>query len=157
MVQFYSTFPRSHKRRLGSETPRANNRGTLGLHGRGQYLKRNAVLCSVVSDSLRPHGLQPTRLLCPWDFSTYWSRLLCPPPGDLPDQGLNSCLLHGRRILYHCATWEAPQKECCKLSQQFYSYFIITLIITTWIKRFFFLRQRRTTLSFGIKAETARS
>jgi len=22
---------------------------------------------SVVSDSLRPHGLQPTRLLCPWD------------------------------------------------------------------------------------------
>jgi len=21
-----------------------------------------------VSDSLRPHGLQPTRLLCPWDF-----------------------------------------------------------------------------------------
>ena len=24
--------------------------------------------CSVVSNSLRPHGLQPTRLLCPWDF-----------------------------------------------------------------------------------------
>ena len=23
---------------------------------------------SVISDSLRPHGLQPTRLLCPWDF-----------------------------------------------------------------------------------------
>ena len=23
---------------------------------------------SVVSDSLRPHGLQPTRILCPWDF-----------------------------------------------------------------------------------------
>ena len=22
---------------------------------------------SVVSDSVRPHGLQPTRLLCPWD------------------------------------------------------------------------------------------
>ena len=27
-----------------------------------------AVSCSVVPDSLRPHGLQPTRLLCPWDF-----------------------------------------------------------------------------------------
>ena len=26
-------------------------------------------LCSVVSDSLGPHGLRPTRLLCPWDFS----------------------------------------------------------------------------------------
>ena len=24
--------------------------------------------CSVVSDSWRPHGLQPTRLLCPWDL-----------------------------------------------------------------------------------------
>ena len=24
--------------------------------------------CSVVSNSSRPHGLQPTRLLCPWDF-----------------------------------------------------------------------------------------
>ena len=26
-----------------------------------------SVNCSVVSDSLRPHGLQPTRLLCPWN------------------------------------------------------------------------------------------
>ena len=24
--------------------------------------------CSVASDSLRPYGLWPTRLLCPWDF-----------------------------------------------------------------------------------------
>ena len=24
--------------------------------------------CSVVSNSSRPHGLQPPRLLCPWDF-----------------------------------------------------------------------------------------
>ena len=26
-----------------------------------------SVSCSVVSNSLRPHGLEPTRLLCPWD------------------------------------------------------------------------------------------
>ena len=26
------------------------------------------VNCSVVPDSLRSHGLQPTRVLCPWDF-----------------------------------------------------------------------------------------
>ena len=45
---------------------------------------------SVVSNSLRPHGLQPTRLLCPWRFSRqeYWSGLPCPPPGDLPDLGI---------------------------------------------------------------------
>ena len=24
--------------------------------------------CKALSDLLRPHGLQPTRLLCPWDF-----------------------------------------------------------------------------------------
>ena len=24
--------------------------------------------CSVVFNSVRPHGLKPTRLLCPWDF-----------------------------------------------------------------------------------------
>ena len=38
--------------------------------------------CSVVSDSSRPHGLQPTRLLHPWDFSRqeYWSGLPLPSP-----------------------------------------------------------------------------
>ena len=25
-------------------------------------------VCSVMSDSLKPHGWQPTRLLCPWKF-----------------------------------------------------------------------------------------
>ena len=37
---------------------------------------------SVVSDSLRPHGLQPTRLLCPWGFSRpeSWSGLPFPSP-----------------------------------------------------------------------------
>ena len=45
---------------------------------------------SVVSDSLWPYGLQPTRLLCPWGFSRqeYWSGLPCPPPGDLPNPGI---------------------------------------------------------------------
>ena len=27
-----------------------------------------SISCSVLPDSLQPHGLQPTRLLCPWDF-----------------------------------------------------------------------------------------
>ena len=45
---------------------------------------------SVVSDSLRCHGLQLARLLCPWGFSRqeYWSGLPCPPPGDLPNPGI---------------------------------------------------------------------
>ena len=46
--------------------------------------------CSVVSSSSQPHGLQPSRLLCPCGFSRqeYWSGLPCPPPGDLPNPGI---------------------------------------------------------------------
>ena len=45
--------------------------------------------CSVLSNSLQPYGLSPTRLLCLWGFSrqAYWSGLPCPPPGDLPNPG----------------------------------------------------------------------
>ena len=37
----------------------------------------------------------------------YWNGLPCPPPEDLPDQGLNPCLLYYMQIVYHWATWEA--------------------------------------------------
>ena len=35
-------------------------------------------------------GLQPARLLCPWGFSRqeHWSGMPCPPPGDLPNPGI---------------------------------------------------------------------
>ena len=45
---------------------------------------------SVVSDSLRPHRLQHTRLLGPWDFPPKNSSF----PGIFPKQGLNPHLLH---------------------------------------------------------------
>ena len=47
-------------------------------------------VASVMSDSSRPHGLQPARLLCPRGFSRqeYWSGLPCPLPGNLPDPGI---------------------------------------------------------------------
>ena len=45
--------------------------------------------CSVMSDSVTD-GLQPARLLCPWGFSRqeYYTGLPCPPPGDLPNPGI---------------------------------------------------------------------
>ena len=57
---------------------------------------------SVVSDSLWPHGLQPTRLLCPWGFSRqeYWSGCHALLQGIFQTQGLNPGLLHWRWILY---------------------------------------------------------
>ena len=47
---------------------------------------------SVISNSLRPHGLQPASLLCPWGFSKqeYWSGL---PQGKPRNTGVGSLAL----------------------------------------------------------------
>ena len=38
----------------------------------------------------------------------YWSELPFPPPGDLPDPGIEAlCLLHWQADSNHCAIWEA--------------------------------------------------
>ena len=39
----------------------------------------------------------------------YWSGLPFPSPGELPNPGIKLCLLVGRWILYHCATWEVQR------------------------------------------------
>ena len=66
-----------------------------------------------MSDSLRPHGLQPARLLCPWDSRReYWSGLPSPSLGELPDTGIKpeSLMSPGLagKFLTTGATWE-PQ------------------------------------------------
>ena len=77
------------------------------------------------SDSLWPHGLQPSRFLSPWDFpdSTGVDCHFFLPfsRGSAPIQGSKLCLLNCRQILYHlshqekCAlpslhTWLLPQR-----------------------------------------------
>ena len=65
-------------------------------------LKSMSVACkgaSVVSKSVRPHGLQPTRLLCPWDSPGKNAGMGCHflLQGIFPTQGSNPrllCLLH---------------------------------------------------------------
>ena len=56
-------------------------------------------VCSVVSNSLQPHGLQSSRLLCPWNFSSKDTGVGCHflLQGTFPTQGWNPhllCLLH---------------------------------------------------------------
>ena len=47
------------------------------------------ISCSVVSNSLRPHGLQTARLLCPWNSTgKNTGVLLFPSPRDLPNPGI---------------------------------------------------------------------
>ena len=58
---------------------------------------------SVVSDSLRPHGLWPAKFLCPWNSPgkntgvDSYSLL----QGIFQTQGLNPGLLHCRKMFYH--------------------------------------------------------
>ena len=65
-----------------------------------------SVSCSKVSDSLRPHGLYPTRLLCPWDSPGKNTGVGCHAllQRIFPTQRSNLGLLHFRQILYHLAT-----------------------------------------------------
>ena len=66
---------------------------------------------SVVSDSLWSHGLQPARLLCPWNFPGKNTEVSChfllqesSRPKDRTHVSCISCI--GRWILNHWATWE---------------------------------------------------
>ena len=56
-----------------------------------------------MSDSLRPHGLQPASLLCPWDFPGKNTGVGCHSHLQeiFPIQGSNLSLLHCRQVLYH--------------------------------------------------------
>ena len=59
-----------------------------------------------MSDSLRPYGLKPTRLLCPWDSPGKNTGVVCHalPQGIFLTQGSNLCLL----CLLHWQTGSLP-------------------------------------------------
>ena len=70
-------------------------------------------VASAVSDSLRPHRMQPTRLPCPWDSPGKNTGVSCHAflRGIFPTQGSKLrllCLMHCRRIPCPWATREAP-------------------------------------------------
>ena len=69
---------------------------------------------SVVSDSLRPRGLQPARLLCPWNFAGKNIGAGCYflLQGIFPTQGIN---LH----LFHLLVWQADSSPLCHLGSYY--------------------------------------
>ena len=78
---------------------------------------------SVMSDSLQPHELQSTRLLCPWDSPGKNTGVSCHAllQGilQLRDQTRVSCI--GRQILYHChlgSPFTACGTLCLPMGQQ---------------------------------------
>ena len=70
-----------------------------------------AVLFLVASDSLRPHGLRPIRLLCPGDSPGNNTGVGCQAPlqGIFPTQGWNPGLPYCRQILYHLRHQGSPR------------------------------------------------
>ena len=66
--------------------------------------------CSVVSDSLRHHGLQPSRLLSPWDFSGKNTGVGSHSPlqGIFLTQRSNPGLQHCGQTLYHLGHEASP-------------------------------------------------
>ena len=83
--------------------------------------------CSVMSDSLQPHGLQPTRFLCPWDSPGKNTGVDCHflLQGIFPTQGSNRGLPHCRQTLYPLSY----QGSICN----FKSMFTFALILMVWL------------------------
>ena len=66
-----------------------------------------------MSDSLQPRGLQPARLLCPWDSQGKDTGVGCHVllQRIFPTEGSNPSFLQWGRVLYPMiATWEAQAK-----------------------------------------------
>ena len=73
----------------------------------------------------------------------YWSELLFPPPGDLPDPGIEpvspaSPANTGRLILYHWATWEAQSEKENWFKFELWKYNSATLVFSLFYRGFFF-------------------
>ena len=90
----------------------------MGSGFQGNAMKPSNTVCVCAQslscvDSLQPHGLKPTRLLCPWDSlrREYWSGLSFPTTGDLPDPGIQSASLSSPAFaagfFTTSSTWEA--------------------------------------------------
>ena len=80
-----------------------------------------------MSSSLRPHGLWPVRLLCPWNSLGKNTRVDCYSflQGIFLTQGLNLGLLHCRQILYVSLNDKILKKELPQFSDHFLNVTII--------------------------------
>ena len=78
------------------------------------FEKCDSVSHSVMSDSLQPHGLQPTRILCPWDSLGKDTGVGCHAllQGISLTERLNPSLLPCRQILYHLSHPGSPYISC---------------------------------------------
>ena len=76
-------------------------------------VKNESVSHSAVFDSLRSHGLQPTRLPCPWNSPGKSTGVGCHCllQGIFLTQGSNPGLLHCRQTFYHLSYQKVVYKS----------------------------------------------
>ena len=83
------------------------------------YVHYACCLASVMSNSLGPHGLQPTRLLCPWNFPSENTGISC----HFLLQFV--CLLSFQKLSPLSIGFSSPVDEVCELSSvPFFVFFI---------------------------------
>ena len=95
----------------GSTIPGILQTRTLECHFLLQCMKvKSESEVAQSSDSERRHGLQPTRLLRPWDSPDKSTGVGCYflLQGILPTQGMNPGLPHCRQTLYHLSHQGSP-------------------------------------------------
>ena len=73
----------------------------------------------IVSDSLQPHGLQPSRVLCLWNSpgKSTGEGIHSLLQEIFLTQGLNAGLLQCKQIFYHLSHQKSP-RNCLKLQDQ---------------------------------------
>ena len=84
--------------------------------------------CSVMSNSLPPHGLQPSRLLGPWGFSGRNRGVGChfSPPGDLPGPEIKLVSLESPALAGRFFTTRAT----CMAKQNLWDRFLDTRVLS---------------------------
>ena len=95
-------------------------------------------VASVMSDSLQPHEPQPTKILCPWGFSSekHWSGFSCPPSEDLHDPEIETTSLTSPAVAGEffttSAIWEALQNTV--VAKEYKVFKILTITYEILIK-----------------------
>ena len=74
--------------------------------------------CAQSCPALQPCGLQPARLLCPWDFSGKSAGMPFPTPGDLPDPGIKLASLGSPALVGRFFTTGPPGKTWTTIQPQ---------------------------------------
>ena len=85
----------------------------------------------IMSNCLGPHGLQPTRLLCPWNIPGEHTGMDCHflLQGIFLSKGSNSGFPRCRQTLYRLSHQVSPQKTlCCAVL----SYSVMSDSVTPW-------------------------